>query len=165
MASVLLFAMLVPGLALDAEKPTTVLHLRSDLDGVRPEEYTRFAEIESGVLDFNTVTRTDPVYVSDYAGTALSDTDEMKAGREYVVYCDLFPVNGFVLPETKEELDVQFDCGKGVRVITWNVTRGGKDGLRVVNVMAAVKVDGNLFQRIIGWIYDRYLKLRAWSLY
>ncbi len=31
--------------------------------------------------------------------------------------------------------------------------------------MAVVKVDGNLFQRIIGWLYDRYIKMRAWSLY
>ncbi len=163
LTAVLLAAMFVPAFAQAADE-TTTLHLRSDLAGVKPEDYTKFAEIESGVLDFNTVTRTDPVSVADYSGTSLMDTDELKAGREYVVYYDLFPVDGFVLPETKEELDIRFDCDKGVRVISYNITRG-RDNVRAVNIMAVVKVDGSLFQRIIGWLYDRYIKARAWSLY
>lgn len=165
LAAVLLFAAVVPVYAADAAEPALRMHLRSDLAGVKPEEYAKFAEIESDALDFNTVTRTDPVSVSDYAGTALADTDALKAGRQYVVYYDLFPVDGFALPETKEELDVRFDCDKGAEVISYNITRGGKDDLRALNIMAVVKVDGNLFQRIIGWLYDRYLKARAWSLY
>lgn len=162
---VLLFSTLVPVLAADdGETPTTRLHLRSDLAGMKPSNYTKFADIESDVLDFNTVTRTDPVYVSDYSGTALIDTEELTAGREYEVDYDLYPVNGFVLPQTKEELDIQFDCDKGVRVITYNITRGNGDQ-RMVHIMAVVIVDGNWFQRIIGWLYDRYIKAKAWSLY
>ena len=165
LAAVLLLAAAVPVSASQADKPELRMHLRSDLGGVKPEEYTRFAEIESDVLDFNTVTRTDPVFVADYAGTALMETDELRAGRQYVVYYDLYPVGDYALPETKDELDVQFDCDKGVQVITYNITRGGKDDRRAVNIMAVVKVDGSLLQRIIGWLYDRYLKARAWSLY
>ena len=165
LAAVLLFASVIPVFAAETDKPTLKMHLRSDLGGVKPEEYTKFAEIESDILDFNTVTRTDPVYVADYAGTSLLTTDALKAGRQYVVYYDLYPVGDYELPETKEELDVQFDCDKGVQVITYNITRGGKDSRRMFSIMAVVKVDGNLFQRIIGWLYDRYIKMRAWSLY
>ena len=35
-------------------------------------------------------------------------------------------------------------------------------GLRI---QARVVVDGRLFQRITGFLYDIYLKIRAWSLY
>ncbi|MBQ6553932.1 MAG: hypothetical protein IJL89_01750, partial [Firmicutes bacterium] len=49
---------------------------------------------------------------------ALMETDELRAGRQYVVYYDLYPVGDYALPETKDELDVQFDCDKGVQVIT-----------------------------------------------
>ncbi len=164
LAAVLLFSLLVPVLAADAGNPTTVIHLRSDLDGMKTADYERFAEIESDVLDFNTVTRADPVYASDYGGTGLKVTEELKAGREYVVYYDLYPINGFELPETSEELDLQINCDKGVRVIRYAITRGNKD-MRMVNIMAVVIVDGNIFQRVIGWLYDRYLKARAWSLY
>ena len=164
LAAILLFSALVPVLAADAEKPTTRMHLRSDLAGMKPADYTKFAEIEGGVLDFNTVTRVNPVSVSDYSGTGLMNTDELKAGREYVIYYDLYPADGFVLPQTKEELDIQFDCDKGAQVITYNITRG-RDNQRMVNIMAVVIVDGSLFQRIIGWLYDRYIKARAWSLY
>ena len=167
LAAVLLFSALVPVFAAEANT-TTTLHLRSDLAGVMPDEYTKFAEIESDVLDFNTVTRAHPVSVSDYAGTPLLYTTEMKAGREYVVNYDLFPKGGYVLPETAEGLDIQFECDKGVRVIHTAVTYGGASGegdTRAVNIMTVVVVDGNLFQRVIGWLYDRYLKARAWSLY
>lgn len=167
LAAVLLFSALVPVFAQDAEKPATTLHLRSDLAGVKPEAYAKFAEIESDVLDFNTVTRAHPVSVSDYSGTPVLYTDTLKPGREYEVKYDLLPKNGFVLPQTADNLDIQFDCDKGVRVIYYAVTRGlpGEGDTRAVNITAGVVVDSNLFQRIIGWIYDRYLKARAWSLY
>lgn len=164
LAAVLLFSALVPVSAAEGVDPTIRMHLRSDLDGMKPADYTMFAEIDSDAMDFNTVTRSNPVSVSDYSGTPLMDTDELKAGREYVIYYDLYPKDGFVLPQTKEELDIRFDCDKGVRVIHYNITRGSGDH-RMVNIMAVVIVDGNLFQRIIGWIYDRYIKARAWSLY
>lgn len=143
------------------------LHLRSDLDGVKPEEYAKFAEIDSDVMDFNTVTRKDPVFASDYAGTEIPDSTPLKAGREYEVQYDLFPKNGYVLPETAEELDIAFDCDRGVRVIYTAVTYGlpGEGDTRAVHITAMVVADGNVFQRIIGWLYDRYLKARAWSLY
>ena len=91
----------------------------------------------------------------------------LKAGREYEVDYDLFPINGYVLPKTADELDIQFECDKGVRVIHTAVTHGlpGEGDTRAVHVVAVVAVAGNIFQRIIGWLYDRYLKMRAWSLY
>lgn len=143
------------------------LHLRSDLDGVKPEEYAKFAEIDSDVIDFNTVTRKYPVSAADHAGTPVAQEEALKAGREYVVDYDLFPKNGYVLPQTAEELDIQFECDKGVRVIHAAVTYGlpGEGDTRAVHIMAVVVVDGNLFQRIIGWLYDCYIKMRAWSLY
>lgn len=159
----LLTAMLVPVSAAAADE-SIKLHLRSDLAGVTPAEYEKFAEIDSEVADFNTVTRADPVSVSDYAGTPVPDWHQLKAGREYEVHYDLFPEDGYVLPQSKEDLDIQFDCDKGVRVISYAITRG-RDDVRAINIMAVVVVDGNLFQRVIGWLYDRYLKARAWSLY
>ena len=162
----LMTAMLVPASAEEADT-SIKLHLRSDLDGLTTQDYTQFVDIDSDVLDFNTVTRKDPVYASDYAGTSLSDSKPLKAGREYEIDYDLFPKGGYVLPETAEELDVEFECDKGVRVIDTAVTYGlpGEGDTRAVHIMAVVVVDGNIFQRIIGWLYDRYLKARAWSLY
>ena len=162
----LMTAMLMPASA--AEADTSIkLHLRSDLDGVTTQGYTQFADVDSDVLDFNTVTRKDPVYAADYAGTALSDSTPLKAGREYEIDYDFFPKGGYVLPQSADELDLQFECGKGVRVIDAAVTNGlpGEGDTRAVHVVAMVVVDGSIFQRIIGWLYDRYLKARAWSLY
>lgn len=162
----LLTMMLVPASA--AEADTSIkLHLHSDLDGVTTQAYTKFVEIDSDVVDFNTVTRKDPVYAADYAGTAIPDTQPLKAGREYEVDYDLFPKGGYVLPETADELDMQFECDKGVRVIHTAVTYGlpGEGDTRAVHITAVVVVDGSIFQRVIGWLYDRYLKMRAWSLY
>ena len=168
LAAVMLLAtgMLVPVSAVEGDTSIR-LHLRSDLDGVKPQEYTKFAEIDSLVADFNTVTRNDPVYVSDYAGTAVPDDRPLKAGREYEVDYDLFPKGGFVLPETADGLDIQFTSDSGVRVMHIAVTHGlpGEGDTRAIHITAVVVVDGNIFQRIVGWLYDRYLKARAWSLY
>ena len=162
----LLTVMLVPVSAAETDA-SIKLHLRSDLDGLTTQAYTEFAEIDGDVVDFNTVTRKDPVYAADYAGTSLLDSTPLKAGREYEVDYDFFPKNGYVLPQTADELDIEFACDKGVRVIHTAVTYGlpGEGDTRAVHVTAAVVVDGNVFQRIIGWLYDRYLKMRAWSLY
>lgn len=159
-------AMLVPASAAEVDK-SIKLHFHSDLDGVTTQDYTKFVEIDSDVIDFNTVTRRLPVSASDYAGTPLLETTPLKAGREYEVDYDLFPKGGYVLPETAEGLDIEFECDKGVRVIHTAVTYGlpGEGDTRAVHIMAVVVVDGNIFQRIIGWLYDRYLKARAWSLY
>lgn len=161
----MLTAMLMP-VSAQAADTSIRLHLRNDLDGVTTQEYTRFAEIDSDVVDFNTVTRKCPVSASDYSGTTVLDAP-LKAGREYEVDYDLFPINGYVLPKTADELDIQFECDKGVQVIHAAVTHGlpGEGDTRAVRITAVVVVDGNIFQRIIGWLYDRYLKMRAWSLY
>ncbi len=166
LAAVLLFSAVIPVFAAEVNT-TTKLRLRSDLAGVKPEEYAKFIDVDSDALDFNTVTRAQPVSVADYAGTPLLNTTALKAGREYEVDYDLFPINGYVLPETAEELDIQFECDKGARLIHYAVTHGlpGEGDTRAVHIVAEIVVDGNVFQRIIGWLYDRYLKARAWSLY
>ena len=122
----------------------------------------RIVQTWSGVAAGQTVEGRFPVGLGATKDYAFTLTHEDSAtGERYEVVAE-----GTVLGRPAVGwLDVRFDCDKGAEVISYNITRGGKDDLRALNIMAVVKVDGNLFQRIIGWLYDRYLKARAWSLY
>lgn len=111
-----------------------------------------------------------PVSFADYAGTPVFD--DLKAGRTYdLSYC-LDAAEGYALPETIGEGDVQIECGKNVWVYSTQITTArirNDDGsfttYKGLRIQAQVVVDGNIFQRIIGFLYDIYLKIRAWSLY
>ena len=168
LAATLLFSSALIGAAAqpqDTTIPPIALRLHSNLDGVTPDEYTKFADILCDAIDYD-MEFNAPVSVADYAGT--DSTAPLKAGRTYSVYYSFVPVNGYTLPQTSDELKSSVTCDKGVELISVQVVRGRElhsTVNRSIRVYAVVKVDGNLLQRLFGRIYDLYLKLRAWSLY
>ena len=150
-----------------ATNEVITLHLKSDLDGVKPDEYEKFADVNCDIVVFDTREGKEPVYASDFAGSMY--TDALKAGRTYSVYYVFIPANGYELPEKLDENNLKIECDKGVTVydcaITSDPSREQPEEQHAVRIFAQVKVDGNIFQRIFGRLYDIYLKIRAWSLY
>ena len=145
------------------------LRLRSDVAGYACSDYSRFMEIVSGNVIYNTRSA-GPVYASDYGGT--SDHGKLVAGRTYYVSYVVQAADGYALPDKIDDVDLSFDCGKGVSVITSQIVVADvrtDDGTFVrykgLRVYAKLVVDGNIFQRIAGYFTDLYLKIRAWSLY
>ena len=145
------------------------LRLRSDVAGYSCKDYTRFMEIVSGNVVYSTGSA-GPVYASDYGGT--SDDGKLVAGRTYYVSYVVQAADGYTLPDKIDDVQLSFDCGKGVSVITSQIVVGNyrtDDGTFVrsksLRVYAELVVDGNIFQRIVGYFTDLYLKIRAWSLY
>ena len=152
-----------PACAEDAPKSPVALHLRSDLDGLVYSDYERFSEILCDSVVFHVKGDDSAVYVSDYAGAVCYDP--LKAGRTYYVYYSYLPAAGCALPETIDEDGVSLTCDAGVRVYSYAVTGLPTDTDRTLQIAATVTVDGNLWQRFVGRLYDIYLKIRAWSLY
>ena len=115
--------------------------------------------------------RDAPVSVSDYAGTV--NFCPLEAGRTYYVSYELVAADGYVLPEKLNEGDVKIECGKGVTVLSTQITRksvrndeGVIDSSRGLLIRSRIVVDSNHFwKRVFGYLYDIYLKIRAWSLY
>ena len=145
------------------------LKLNSDIAGLSEQDAERLMEIQSDNVVYR-IEDSGPVLISNYAGTA--DSGKLKAGRTYYVYYMLRAADGYTLPEKLEKGDVEIDCGKGVTVISTQITtstkRNANDAFvqeRGVMIYAQVVVDGNVFQRVFGWLTDQFLKLRAWSLY
>ena len=80
------------------------LRLRSDVAGYACSDYTRFMEIVSGNVIYNTRSA-GPVYASDYGGT--SDHGKLVAGRTYYVSYVVQAADGYALPDKIDEvLDV-----------------------------------------------------------
>lgn len=154
-----------------AAQETGVIRLRlnSDVAGCTERDVEALIEILSGNVVYTT-RRTNPVSAADYGGTP--DSGELKAGRSYDLHYQLSAAEGYELPEAITEDNVIIDCGKGVTVYAVQITGGSyreENGELVphrgLQIYASVVVDGNVFQRVFGWIYDLILKARAWSLY
>ena len=90
------------------------LRLRSDVAGYACSDYSRFMEILSGNVIYNTRSA-GPVYASDYGGT--SDHGKLVAGRTYYVSYVVQAADGYALPDKIDDVDLSFDCGKGVSVM------------------------------------------------
>ena len=143
--------------------------LRSDIAGVTEEETEKLIELKSDNVVFSYESGT-PVSFYDYAGSVYNEP--AVAGRKYGVDYLLEAAEGFTLPEKIEAGDLDIECDSGVRVISASIVSARKrdadgdfytfTGLRIT---AEILADGNLFERIAGFFYDIYLKIRAWSLY
>lgn len=145
------------------------VRLHSDVAGRTRDDIADHIEILSDNLIIEPV-RKWPVSVYDYAGTP--EFGRLKAGRIYYIYYDLVPAEGYVLPDNVADADLKIECGKGVSVYSVQIVKkaaredtgaGGSD--KGLMIYAAVTVDGSFFQRVVGRLYDIYLKIKAWSLY
>ena len=151
------------------EMGTIKVKLNSDLAGLTEKDVVGFIEIKSD----NVVSSQQdggPVSVADYSGTP--EFGALVAGRTYFIDYALVAADGYTLPDKVEDLDVEIECGKGVTVYHTPIVSGpyrDEDGVmreyKGFRIQAKVVVDGNAFQRIIGWIHDLILKIEAWSLY
>ena len=84
----------------------------------------------------------------------------------------LSAADGFELPDKLRDGDLLIECEKGVKVISSQIvyarirqSDGSFTDFKGLNIYAQVTVDGNFLQRIAGFFFDAYLKIRAWSLY
>lgn len=148
------------------EKTKTVIELKSNIASCTYEDYEKFALIKSDDVVFDESQRSDPVLVTDYAGTPYFD--KIKAGRTYYIYYTLYAAEEFEIPDKYNEDNIEFICDKGCEVFWYGTTVGtGKDGEKIksLSVWTKVKVDGNFLQNLFGKIADIYLKITAWSPY
>lgn len=160
---------LLPAASAAAEMGTVKVKLNSDIAGCTERDVDQLIELKSDNVAFRQ--RADsPVHVSDYAGTM--EPGKLVAGRTYYIDYSLVAADGYTLPEKLEDGDVEIECGKGVTVYHTAIVTGnirGEDGEihpnKGLRIQASVVVDGNAFQRIIGWFHDLILKIKAWSLY
>jgi len=159
---------LIPAFA-ESDAGVISVRLKSDVAGCTYRDSGNFIEILSDnvILDPK---RDAPVSVSNYAGTP--ERCPVEAGRSYDVNYELVAAEGYTLPAVLDDSNVKIEHGKNITV--WSIQRvtankRNEDGEWVRSegllIRATVVVDGNVFQRVFGYLYDVYLKIRAWSLY
>ena len=157
--------------AQDEQNETGVISvkLNSDITGLTNNDVKKLIELKSDNVVLST-RRNSPVSISDYAGTPT--TEPVKAGRTYYISYSLTAAEGYTLPEELHDGDVVIECGKGVTVYSTQLVsaniRDENDDFHLYRglvIRASVVVDGNAFQRVIGFVYDLILKIKAWSLY
>lgn len=152
----------------EAEEPIR-LRLNSDVAGCTERDVEEIIEILSPQVAYYEA-NSCPVSIANYAGG--SEYAHMEAGRSYAITYTLQAAEGYELPEEISEDDVVFECGKGVTVLYCKVVQMQipnpdphvDERVRVLRIIAKVVVDGNVMQRIIGWIRDIILKIRSWQL-
>lgn len=151
-----------------AQQETGVISLRlnSNVAGCTRENADRLIEIRSG----NVVPGCGgerAIFIANAAGG--SEGAHMDAGRTYTITYTLGAAEGYTLPETLSDGDVQIETGKGVAVLHCGVIRladvTGGEPVRALRITANVKVDGTAVQRFIGWLRDLILKIRSWQMY
>ena len=161
---------IMPAFAQESTGGKISLRINSDIAGLTEKDAEKLIEIKGGNVVYST--RGDgPVSINDYAGTHTAEP--LAAGRTYNIYYTLTAADGSTLPDSLIEKDLEIECGKGVTVISSQIVTAKEkteDGIFIENfrglmIYAVVKVDGNVFQQIYGFIYDLILKIRAWSLY
>ena len=168
-ASLMICVILLPATAAADVGPVSV-KLNSNLAGKTENDVDAFIEVKSGNVVLRAI-HGGPVSVYDYAGTPYLD-EALVAGRTYdITYC-LCPAEGYDFPEKLAEGDLEIECGKNVNVFHKTIAVGhdrNDDGTfrddREIMIRAMVTVDGNAFQRVVGWFHDLILKIKAWSLY
>ena len=145
------------------------VRINSDIAGMTERDTEKLIEIEKENVVYSTE-GDGPVSIYDYAGTHTSEA--VSAGRTYNIYYTLVAADGYVLPDFLAEGDIDYLCGRGVNVISSQIVTAkvntdgvGPENFRGILIFAHVRVDGNFFQRAAGFIYDRLLKFRAWSIY
>ena len=159
---------LLPAFA-QSELGTVRVKLNSDVAGYTENDIAQFIEIKSDNV-VSSLQDGGPVSVADYSGTP--EFGALVAGRTYFIDYAMVAAAGYTLPDKLEDGDVEIECGKGVSVYHVVITSGPyrdeagvMQNYKGLRIQAKVVVDGNAFQRIIGWIHDVILKIEAWSLY
>ena len=164
-ACALVCALLLPAAA---QQETSVISLRlnSNVAGCTREDAARLIEIRSGNVAMIS-TGEWPIFIANAAGG--TEGAHMDAGRKYTITYTLEAAEGYTLPETLSEGDVQIETGKGVTVLNCGVIRlataDGGEPVRALRINANVKVDGNAIQRFIGCLRDLILKIRSWQMF
>ena len=161
--------LLIPASA-ESDAGVISVRLKSDVAGCLYLNSDNFIEILSDNVILDPY-RAAPVSVSDYAGTV--DFCPLVAGRTYFVSYELVAADGFTLPEELTEDNIKIECDKGVTVLSTHITKKSirnEDGTMETSqgllIRSRLVVDSNHFyKRVFGFLYDVYLKIRAWSLY
>ena len=158
--------------AAQSENDVIALRLNSNVAGCTDADAERILEIRSGPVKYYEG-NSCPISIANYAGE--TEYAHMDAGRTYTITYTLIAADGTVLPEELRDEDIVLDCGKGVSVVyckivelrnpNLNPAPGEPETTRVLRIMANVVVDGTPVQRLIGWLKDLILKIRAWSLF
>ena len=159
---------LLPAAALAPTGPVAVT-LHSDIAGCTQNDADRLIEVKTAGVAVKGLAG-EGIYISDFGGTP--ENGPLVAGRTYFIDYTLSAAPGYTLPETVGPDTVAVTCGKGVSVISTQlvqVTARDDDGnplpFRGIAIRTKTVVDGSLLQRILGYIHDLILKIRAWSLY
>ena len=142
------------------------VQLNSDIAGLTENDTEQLIALLSG----NTVYAARCVSFSDAAGTPFSGA--LEAGRTYTADYVLEAAPGYTLPERLSDGDVLIETGKGVSVFSVQIVSadyrdasGAFVPYRALRISAQVVPDGNIMQRIVGFLRDLILKIRVWSLY
>ena len=163
------FFILMTSAAAARESGIISIKLNSDIAGMKFSDSEKLMEIKTENVIYS-VLHPYPVSVSDYAGTYTEEP--LRAGRTYFINYILSAADGFELPDKLRDGDLLIECEKGVKVISSQIvyarirqSDGSFTDFKGLNIYAQVTVDGNFLQRIAGFFFDAYLKIRAWSLY
>ena len=165
---VLTLCCFTPPAAAEPACGTIRVRLNSDVAGCTEQDVDRLIELLSPQVTWynNPI---GPVSVADYVGGSFDV--RMEPGREYAVTYMLQAAEGYELPAALAEGDVEFECGKGVKVVyckTAEMAVPNADKYartRAIRIIAKVIPDCTFAQRIVGLIKDIILKIRSWQLY
>ncbi len=150
----------------EPESSKIVIELRSDIAGKTAKDYRECAVILSDNVIFDESQSSDAVLLTDYVGNIYDG--EMKPGRTYVLWYTLYAADGFEIPDELDESNTEIICGKGAECYgCFKTVETDEEGNSVdsISLLTEVKVDGNLFQNIIGAIMDFFLKMMSWSMF
>ena len=140
--------------------------LNDDIAGFDYTAPERIAVITSDNVVFEADGDSSALQINDYAGNVY--LDKLRPGRTYTFSYSITPADGFTIPDTLDDTNVNITCADGARVIYYAKAQGAyKDGKPTYSLLlyTQVTVKGTAFQRIIGRILDFILKIKAWSLY
>ena len=142
------------------------IYIHSDIADLTADDREMLLTVEGLPLAF-CETGAPAVLIADAAGTQTME--KIVAGRTYTIYFTLTPVGGSVLPEKVDGSTFAISCGKGASLVSVGKVRfpqaQGQENAEGVQIVAQVRADGNLWERLVGKLIDLWLKVRAWSLY
>lgn len=158
---VLIFAFSALSVTSFAEDKTANLAavFNSDIAGMTEADYEKMADLSVGNLVFHE----EGVFICDYSNQA--NEGAIVAGRTYFIYYYFDTADGYEFPEDIGS-NLNFTCEGNTEVVSYSLINGGVPvGGEFLTICVEVKVDGNIFQKIIGFFTDMILKLKLWSLY
>lgn len=163
-AAVLLLCVSVPFAAADNGSDDIItIELFSDIAGLSYKDSDRIVKTDSDKI----ILRTENFQISDYAGDVY--LDKMKAGRTYYLNFEFVSSDDYIIPTELDAMNLTVSCADGVKEMWKGIGTGYNSAdtsrYHVLMMSTVVKVDGNVFQRVLGSILDFFLKLSAWSPY